>query len=94
MLPAILSINEICPICGEGYVVRCKCPLCCMNCINKHEWHLCVIHNNIVIGPADHSLPTNQCRCGINNTNTVPVESVQQNPYSVSEVDRIRGEGI
>lgn len=62
--------NEICPICGEKYVMRCKCPLGCMVCNSGHEWHTCILHNVIVMGKADHSLATNKCRCKIGDTGT------------------------
>lgn len=80
---------NVCPLCGENYERRCKCPLACKECKNGHKWHTCVVHNNLVMGEADHSLPTYRCRCMIGDT-----EAGKYTITPKAEVDRCVGEGI
>lgn len=52
-----------CPICNELAFSRCKCPLSDSVCSKGHKWHTCLVHNVIVLGNVDHSLPTYICTC-------------------------------
>lgn len=60
-----MKINiDHCPVCGEKFIVTCRCPKRDSKCKNGHEWHICLAHNRIVVGPSDHSRPTDECSCG------------------------------
>lgn len=59
-----------CPICNRLWIKVCKCPRADMECLKGHKWHNCVVHNNVVIGNVDHSIPTNRCTCSIGDTET------------------------
>jgi hypothetical protein len=52
-----------CPICGETYVCRCRCPLGDRICPHGHEWHVCQEHGAVVIGKADHASLQDTFRC-------------------------------
>jgi len=54
---------DYCPICNAPYQISCRCPRSDRICENGHEWHMCVIHNKIVLGESDHSLSINVCTC-------------------------------
>lgn len=54
-----------CPVCGEKFVVTCKCPKRDSACKNGHHWHICLEHKKIVLGESDHSRPTLECSCKI-----------------------------
>ena len=54
---------DLCPVCGEKYVRRCKCPRSDSECSNGHSWHRCVKHGRIVMGRSDHGLPADACTC-------------------------------
>ena len=55
--------NNLCPICGEKPMGNCKCPRRDSYCSNGHWWHTCVVHNIVILGASDHSMPTNICTC-------------------------------
>lgn len=50
------------------YVDRCRCRRSDMCCKNGHHWHTCVLHNNVVVGKSDHSIPMGRCTCAIGDT--------------------------
>lgn len=45
------SIN--CPVCGDGYVMRCRCKVADSKCASGHQWHY--KQGKIVIGPSPHA---------------------------------------
>ena len=56
------SMNE-CPVCGKEAELHCKCPLGDSICPEGHEWHRCLLHDKVLIGPSDHSKGTMDCHC-------------------------------
>jgi hypothetical protein len=54
---------ENCPVCGRVYVASCKCLLADRRCSAGHEWHYCLVHDRVVVGPSDHSKETTKCHC-------------------------------
>jgi hypothetical protein len=57
-------INEHnCPVCGQEYQSQCKCMVNHRTCPNGHEWHVCLVHSRVVIGPSDHFIGTDACQC-------------------------------
>jgi hypothetical protein len=52
-----------CPICSELAIASCKCIRGDSVCASAHHWHTCVVHNKVVIGISDHSLPMDTCTC-------------------------------
>ena len=54
---------DICPICKEKYVTRCRCFLADSTCKNGHHWHMCMVHRTTVIGESDHA-HGGRCSCG------------------------------
>ena len=59
-----LENYDNCPICGERFVIRCKCFKADSRCKNGHKWHRCLLHDKTVIGKeSDHSKDINSCSC-------------------------------
>lgn len=54
---------ETCPVCHTKRTGSCKCFRSDSTCKNGHEWHLCTIHNTIVMGHSDHSIGIMTCTC-------------------------------
>jgi hypothetical protein len=52
-----------CPKCLQKAVRVCKCGIGDSSCENGHEWHVCRVHNKIVMGKGDHSKPMTACQC-------------------------------
>ena len=52
-----------CPLCAEEVPFGCKCPRGDRRCSKGHEWHRCVVHKRVVVGPSDHSTDTMTCTC-------------------------------
>lgn len=55
--------NDLCPVCLQEAVVTCRCPLQDSQCANGHEWHRCLVHDRIVLGPSDHAKDIRDCQC-------------------------------
>lgn len=51
-----------CPVCGAGYVSRCRCPRADSTCEAGHRWHTCLDHGRVVLGHADHTRGGCTCR--------------------------------
>lgn len=52
---------NICPTCGGLAVISCKCFRSDSRCTHGHEWHYCIVHNELVIGASDHK--SSKCTC-------------------------------
>lgn len=53
-----------CPTCDlprEGY---CKCMRSDSTCQKGHSWHICIVHDRLVLGSFNHRLDTDDCSCG------------------------------
>ena len=55
--------TSVCPICKAEVVGRCKCMRGDAHCRNGHKWHVCPVHDRVVMGESDHSKPMNTCTC-------------------------------
>lgn len=55
--------NRECPICSKEAIMQCRCPKADMKCENGHNWHTCAVHGTVVMGAADHTVPTFECSC-------------------------------
>jgi len=51
------------PVCFKPAEIVCRCPLRDCKCENGHEWHSCLVHGKVVLGPSDHSKDTFVCHC-------------------------------
>ncbi len=58
-----VGYGSTCPICGEVAVLYCRCPKSDSKCANDHWWHLCLVHNRVVLGPCDHTKDPLECSC-------------------------------
>ena len=76
---------SICPVCEKPRKSSCKCPRGDSKCENGHTWHVCTVHQKIVLGSSDHSLPTNTCTCGVGSR----LERVKSFTVSMGEARRI-----
>ncbi len=52
-----------CPVCNQRFTSQCRCLLGDKTCANGHHWHRCPVHKVVLLGKADHTLPSNTCRC-------------------------------
>jgi len=52
-----------CPVCSAPAKGVCRCKRSDTTCANGHKWHICPVHDVIVIGLSDHAAPMTQCSC-------------------------------
>lgn len=61
-----------------------------MRCKNGHHWHTCVLHNNVVVGKSDHSIPMSRCTCAIGDTESGKVVFDWKKEDAVAELEAIK----
>jgi hypothetical protein len=63
---------DVCPVCGEPMVIRCRCLIGDTACKNEHEWVWCSVHKRCVVIPygvnthaAGFPISMFGCKCGL-----------------------------
>lgn len=77
-----------CPTCGSPYETRCRCMRGDSWCKNGHSWHVCFVHQKIVLGEANHSLDINQCTCK-DNKNMITEQEYKKALAQLEEANQI-----
>jgi hypothetical protein len=57
------DLHQFCPTCKEKASGGCRCMSGCNECPNRHEWHVCVMHQKTVLSGVGHGGDSDRCTC-------------------------------